>query len=208
MNHKGLLNELCQKKGWNTPSYETKRTGGQDHQPVFTSVVTVGDMTSSLPGRGSTIKEAEQESAFIFLSSLNGEKIERVSNPDRKTIHIKPVPFDVKHVMMIDGENLQKLVDKIPPERERQVIVYYSKHHPLANRTVANHVIKKIAPCTRADGCDIFMSMDTTRIPYDYPNVEKITIFSRDKFAGAVADNAPAFFGSKIIVDHDVNYEC
>lgn len=242
MSYKSVLHELCQKRGWGVPRYQTKRSGGRDHEPIFESLVTCGSMKAKLPGVGKNVREAEQEAAFLFLSTLNKEKVDESPQTSRlisssstesnfsvstdsgsstieeksgllswkslreDVVYLHPAPSDVKHIMMIDGENLQKLVDKIPPKQGRQVILYLSKHHPLAVRDVATHVIKKIAPCTRQDGCDIFMTMDIINLAREYPNVRQITIYSRDKFAAAVADNAPSFFGSKILVNHDVYF--
>ena len=49
------------------------------------------------------------------------------------------------------------------------------------------------------------MAMYIMTLPSTFVNVKEITIFSRDKFAAAVADNAPEFWPD-IAVHHRVDY--
>ena len=65
-NYKGKVNELCQRKAWGFPDYETVWRAGPDHRPIFASVVTVNGRTYEGEPR-STKKDAEQSAALAAL---------------------------------------------------------------------------------------------------------------------------------------------
>jgi len=209
-NWKGKLQEFGQQRGWQLPKYITSRVDGEDHRPVFrTELKFYGCVFKET---GGSKKESEQNAAkrmFEYMDSAFGASYlssNEISDPeyDSEEQELKREDVDqqdvesITHVMMIDGENLQTLVHEIRPTEGVQLIVYFSKHHHLARTKYKRHVIKRVSPCTRADGCDIYMAMDIMTMPSEYPNLREITVFSRDKFAAAVADNAPAFWGSDI----------
>jgi hypothetical protein len=208
-NYKGSLNVFAQKRGWEPPKYVTTRTGdGPDHEPVFECTVSVHGMISR-ENKGPSKKKAEQKAARSLYRALNSERSmyrssEKVQIPERDC----PIPLEneVKEVVMIDGENLQKLVEQIPYVPSRQIIVYFSKNHHMAEYKEPGYVLKRISPCTRSDGCDIFMAMDIMTINSQFPNVNQIIIMSRDKFASAVADNYMAFWNGVEVV-HEATWK-
>lgn len=216
-NWKGLLNELTQKQRLKAPEYGTIKVGGDDHCPTFKSICRVGFINRS--GQGTNKKEAEQNAAYnvyecFALGKLGGmgeselvdinesSSNEKTEYEDEKVIANKK---DIEEVVIIDGENLPKVIDTIPYNDKRQIIIYFSKNHHLVGYKEPKYVIKRISPCTRIDGCDIYMAMDTMTIKEEFPNAKKIIIMSRDKFASAVADNFPSFF-SGINVTHKVSW--
>jgi hypothetical protein len=95
---------------------------------------------------------------------------------------------------MIDTENLPKIVSSIKSFPHRQIIAYLSKNHHLVESTFPKHVIQRVSPSTRPDGCDILMAMDCMNLPAEFPKLSEIWIMSRDKFASAVVDNFNVFF--------------
>jgi len=103
-------------------------------------------------------------------------------------------PENVKDIVMIDGENLPNIVENFDYNPNRQVFLYCSKHHHLCEKKLKPHIILKISPCTRPDGCDNFMVMDIIEMPKNYINVKKITIFTKDKFASCIVDNFYSFY--------------
>lgn len=72
---KTRLQELCQEKRGNTPSYRLLEQAGPDHDPLFTVAVFLGDDELAV-GRGASKKEAEQEAAAAAIGvveSVTGE---------------------------------------------------------------------------------------------------------------------------------------
>ncbi len=70
-NSKSALQELLQGRGKAAPSYLTAKSGGSDHEPVFTSAVKVrGEVLGR--GTGSNKADAEREAAAQALEALEG----------------------------------------------------------------------------------------------------------------------------------------
>ena len=78
-NFKGLVNELCQRRQWDQPIYETVRVAGPDHNPVFTSVVTVNGQEYQGEPRTNK-KDAEQSAALAVLRVISPELIPAADN--------------------------------------------------------------------------------------------------------------------------------
>ena len=148
MNFKGKLNELYPQ---DPPQYETK-VAGDPHNPRFSSRITHHGVILAVSDQASSKKAAEQQAAKIALERLTGGKAALSRTP----------PARVTRVLMIDGENLQKLVHEIPRQENTQVFVYFSKNHHLARVNVPEYATRVISPCTRTDGCDIFLDEAAT----------------------------------------------
>ena len=70
-NSKSALQELLQGRGKAPPSYLTAKSGGTDHEPVFTAAVKVrGEVLGR--GTGSNKADAEREAAAEALEALEG----------------------------------------------------------------------------------------------------------------------------------------
>lgn len=190
-NYKGQLNELCQKKGWDRPYFDTKQIGGESHQPIFESTVIVNDF-DHISCKGNTKKLAEHGAAKLLLNEILKLKTEH--NEKSKNIDT---------IVMIDGENLHKIVHDISDDDNIQKIIYLSKHHHSVNMELEDTTIKKISPSTRQDGNDYFMAMDMIKMPEKYPNVKRIIIYTRDKFGSVIVDNMKYFYPN-IEVLHEV----
>lgn len=70
---KTALQSVCQSSNQETPKYETIRTDGTDHEPVFDSSVS-WDGRFLGRGRGGNKKSAEQAAALAALQVLSEEK--------------------------------------------------------------------------------------------------------------------------------------
>lgn len=69
-NYKSLLLEYCQAKKWEQPVYELVKEQGPGHKKTFTVSVTVkNDVLGE--GKGSRLKQAEQQAAKVALQYLN-----------------------------------------------------------------------------------------------------------------------------------------
>ncbi|KAI5443651.1 double-stranded RNA-binding protein 6 [Lathyrus oleraceus] len=68
--YKNKLQELCQKKSWCLPVYDTTRAG-PPHNPLFTTTVTVNSIpfTSSTPSR--TLKLSQNDAAFLAFNHFS-----------------------------------------------------------------------------------------------------------------------------------------
>lgn len=216
VNYKGKLNEYCQKEKWGSPHYDTVKIGELHNTSLFVSTITLRDGTVVSGNQASSKKLAEQyaaSEALYLLSSFSEIESFETSpllfpmlnqiQPDAMVL--PPCPFDVTEIAMIDAENLPNLVKEMKYNSHLQIIAYYSKNHHMAYIELPNHIEKKLSPCTRSDGCDIFMAMDIMNLPYEYNNLKKIVIYSRDKFAAAVADNFNTFF-PEIEIRHEAFY--
>lgn len=69
-NAKSALQEILQAEG-KAPSYNCRRSGGPEHEPVFTAEVSVGG-TALGRGKGSSKSNAEREAAAQALEALEG----------------------------------------------------------------------------------------------------------------------------------------
>jgi hypothetical protein len=177
-NYKSKLFELCMKNSLSMPIYEYDKIG-LDHKPSFKSILKLGEhMVESSYCASKSL--ADQESSKLMLDKLT-------STVDNYILE----PHSIKIIIMIDGENIHSIPNYTS---NTQIYYYVSKLSPLVNKDLPSYIIKCISPSTRSDGCDIYMTMDIMNMPYRYPNLEKIYIVSRDKFAGCVVDNFPAFF--------------
>ncbi len=72
MNDKGVLQELCQKRGFEHPVYSSVSSEGADHCRTFTQRVTViwEGRTISKTGQARSKKEADKSAARAMLEYL------------------------------------------------------------------------------------------------------------------------------------------
>ncbi|KAK7315553.1 hypothetical protein VNO77_34106 [Canavalia gladiata] len=61
---KTKVQELCQRRSWNLPEYATSREG-PDHNPRFSSTVTVNGFSFSSPSPTRTAKQAQNDAAML-----------------------------------------------------------------------------------------------------------------------------------------------
>ena len=70
-NAKSALQEMLQGRGKSAPSYSTAKSGGTEHEPVFTAAVEVRGRVLGR-GTGSSKADAEREAAAQALEALGG----------------------------------------------------------------------------------------------------------------------------------------
>ncbi|CAK8533038.1 unnamed protein product [Lathyrus sativus] len=87
--YKNKLQELCQKKSWRLPVYDTTRAG-PPHDPLFTTTVTVNSVpfTSSTPSR--TLKLSQNDAAFLAFNHFSEQN--PVSSPFLPNLAAFPQP--------------------------------------------------------------------------------------------------------------------
>ncbi|XP_052111432.1 double-stranded RNA-binding protein 1 isoform X11 [Arachis duranensis] len=90
--YKTKVQELCQKRSWNLPDYETTRDG-PDHNPRFTAAVTVNGIRYETPSPCRNSKEAQNNAAMLAFEHLSSQQ-PSVINPS-------PPPFPPKPRLML-----------------------------------------------------------------------------------------------------------
>lgn len=69
--YKNMLQELCQKNGYELPVYKTEKVAGPMHPPIFLSTVTVNGTEFTAMQTFNAIKPAEHAAAKLALESLS-----------------------------------------------------------------------------------------------------------------------------------------
>ncbi|XP_057740817.1 double-stranded RNA-binding protein 1-like isoform X2 [Arachis stenosperma] len=90
--YKTKVQELCQKRSWSLPEYETTRDG-PDHNPRFTAAVTVNGIRYETPSPCRNSKEAQNNAAMLAFEHLSSQQ-PSVINPS-------PPPFPPKPRLML-----------------------------------------------------------------------------------------------------------
>jgi dsRNA-specific ribonuclease len=62
--YKSKLQELCQQRAWELPTYESSRQG-QAHNPRFLATVTVNNISFHSPSPSNTSKKAQNDAAKL-----------------------------------------------------------------------------------------------------------------------------------------------
>ena len=173
--NKSLLNIHCQKKGISTPTYKTRRIGGDDHNPLWISIVTIqdGDNIKQFIGMPSKSKKlAEFSSAKQATQELSKEiNNENVNVDVNVNVDINTnVDINQKIGIFIDIENkhnmVQDLIHKLKTETnftgakhtDIDIYAFASEDHPsflkLQKQDISPvHLLE--VPSRRKDGADI-----------------------------------------------------
>jgi hypothetical protein len=199
---KNKLQEYYQKLGLSNPVYNTVRVGGEDHVPVFTSVVTLEDGTK-IPGvEASNKKMAEMSAAEEALKSLvskldtkvRTKKVtaggEFIPRPSFTKVRLSP---SSKIGVFIDGENLPnfatELVERIEEELQEDLDIFYfiGEHHHNLEKVLPDRVKRIISASSRPDGTDtciqLHVGVALVNETYDH-----YIIATRDHFGGSLVD--------------------
>ncbi|XP_061371688.1 double-stranded RNA-binding protein 4-like isoform X3 [Gastrolobium bilobum] len=79
--YKTKVQELCQKKSWSLPEYETTREG-PDHNRRFTSTVTVNGVPFHSPSPCRTVKESQNTAAMLAFNHFSQPNPNPNPNPN------------------------------------------------------------------------------------------------------------------------------
>ncbi|MED6145333.1 HLA class II histocompatibility antigen, DR beta 4 chain, variant 2 [Stylosanthes scabra] len=91
--YKTKVQELCQKRSWSLPEYETTRDG-PDHNPRFTAAVTVTGIRFETQSPCRSSKEAQNNAAMLAFQHLS-------SQPPPSFINPSPPPFPPKPKLVL-----------------------------------------------------------------------------------------------------------
>ncbi|MBL6665230.1 MAG: ribonuclease III [Rickettsiales bacterium] len=64
------LQEIVQGKTKKLPTYDTKKIGGTDHEPIFTSIVTLPETNQTFEAQGNSKKEAQKNASKLALEGI------------------------------------------------------------------------------------------------------------------------------------------
>lgn len=185
---KSLLQELCIKKG--VKSVYTSVQTGPSHSPTWNSDVKLqfqDQETKTFSGEPSgTKKESESsaaESAITYLESCG---------PGTGVVSASDITLSVKTALLVDVENLPKLISELPViYGSFTIYAFVGEHHPLVGANFcqkkAHTEIKIISPSSRPDGTDTCMQLHVGWFLRDNA-YDAYLIGTRDHFGGSLVD--------------------
>jgi hypothetical protein len=89
--YKNKLQELCQKKAWKLPEYETKREG-PPHDARFSTTVTVNSIPFTPPTESRTIKLSQNDAAMLAFNHFSQQQQNPISSPFLPNLSTFPQP--------------------------------------------------------------------------------------------------------------------
>jgi hypothetical protein len=190
---KTALQELLQRRGSTLPRYETRRVGGEDHAPLFSSRVRVDGLETIVDGVGSSKRAAEAcaaEMALRLLRSVGAtERVRRSAWTVEESASVRPItpplapdaPADAEEVaaspimppladervvLWIDGENLPRDLARTVtswPDASLAVRCVVGPRHALAAEDHAHAADVVVAQTLHRDGADVALAMLVAR---------------------------------------------
>lgn len=173
---KNRLQEWCQHNGYSLPVYESTQTG-PPHRPIWKSMVYVLQDMKFSGDDCATKSLAEASAATKALSNIIPLKTPA-----------SPVMVKKKTALLVDVENLPKLISQLPSFEGPMVIyAFIGKHHPLASINYSSEVNVILSPSTRPDGTDTCMQVYVGKMLCEH-RYEFYLIATRDHFGAALVD--------------------
>lgn len=181
---KNSLQELCQKRGYGIPKYSSSQTGSH-HQPVWVSSVETnipeGSAIFHTNEGHPTKKGAEEDAAYKALSCICSE--------DASSVTISTAFVKYKTVLLVDVENLPKLISQLPLfVGPMDIMAFVGEHHPLSETDFGPHVVKIISPSTRPDGTDSCLQVCVGFLLAKSSEYDMYLIATRDHFGSSLVD--------------------
>jgi hypothetical protein len=188
---KNTLQEYCQiTKGSNNdlPSYDTRQTGGEPHNPIWTSYVRVfGKRYKGKPASSKT--EAENNAARMALDEL---RISYGKQTAPKTLieklNIKDQSED-DVCILLDLENKPKILPvlEISDLKDISVYIFASKNSGVLSKISSDKFEVIVVPSTRKDGADIALTMYCTKFLLE-KKYSKYIIITGDHFGHSLVE--------------------
>lgn len=162
--------------------YETMRTGGTDHLPMFTSKVYVNRKCEGVSSPCNSKTAAEQDAASKAIINLRIDEKKEVKK------EVKRIDSDVKNTwILIDLENAAQGAKDIEAGKNVSIMGFLRFDHQLD--LMRFHFKVELAHSAHKDACDIFMSLKAAEI-LTHPTklCQKLILVSHDHFAHALKD--------------------
>lgn len=145
--YKNKLQEKFQKRGKSLPKYYTIQRGDK-YNPVWISEVELYDGMRIIGSLCKRKIDAENSAAMNALKEI--KECETMIKND----------YDVSRtVMLIDIENMPKIIDELGETKYMEIYGFVGEHHCLANKKYGEKVNKIISPSNRKDGTDTCMQV-------------------------------------------------
>ena len=90
--YKTKVQELCQRRSWSLPEYKLTRDG-PDHNPRFTSTVTVNGLRFETPSPCRTSKEAQNNAAMLAFEHFSQPPSPSPPPPPNPKLMLRPKPM-------------------------------------------------------------------------------------------------------------------
>ena len=200
-NSKNKLQELFQYNQLPLPTYICERRGGNDHAPLWTSIVTLHD-GRQFEGNVSTNKaQADISAADIALLHINSNQATPITKRICTDGSYENYQFNLlaslkisepttigKCAILVDVENLPRFIESISDKLPNfTVYAFIGEHHCLSHKEFPLGVIKILSPSTRSDGTDscmqVYTGMLLTQEAYD-----NYIIVTRDHFGSTLVE--------------------
>ena len=189
LNPKNELQMIFQKQKQTLPTYDTKRVGGADHMPIFSSTVRLCDGREFMGDNQLSKTIAEMRAAEIALPFAVIKEDYRPEGGMSETKNSPKMSMTDHIIILIDLENRPNATDELCKAIDVfsvNIIEYLSKNSPLVNSPVYSGVVRKIVPSSRKDSSDIGMILDIAF--YFSQNPKKLIIVTGDHFGDTVVE--------------------
>jgi dsRNA-specific ribonuclease len=153
--YKNKLQEFCQQYQLETPVYDTKRCGGEDHCPQFSTNVRVGLMGVFGTTHGSK-KEAENSAAAALWSTL-------IKEEKKKVRELRLLTHTYIYIDLENKPNISADILRLTKTINASFIGYASKGHPTLKkaREINDYrfTVKEISS-NHSDAADFAIAID------------------------------------------------
>lgn len=188
-NPKNQLQEFLVKITKEYPKYETKRVGGQDHDPRWQSTVFFG--SQSLTGSVETNKRKAEEAVSKKWFDVYSNKYQEIKeDPKQESVFFpSTLPDDIKnmdHIIIADLENRPDVVNFTT--NINTILVGVVGHcHNLSAKHLPG-VVKCVIKSSVKDAADHALSFITGMLATHFTTEQKVYIVSKDHFAQVVVE--------------------
>lgn len=185
MSAKNQLQEIYQKKGVESPIYETTRVGGEAHTPEFRSTVTLHDDHKFESDIFSKKKDAEKNAAAKALLYVQGI-VEKEEKAERKEFILREdvdIFLDMENKPLI-GEKIDKYIFS-SGEGEIKLQFFASSGHPTLRRIYERAEVIE-TPTAHKDGADVHIACALARL--DDNRAYNQIVITGDHFGYALVD--------------------
>jgi hypothetical protein len=188
MSSKNNLQEHCQKNKLDIPKYNTVRIGGDDHNPIWQSDLTVFNKTFTAQGK--TKKEAEQQVADAATKNIVNLKVTVDTSPtqysrSQKYNSINDIKFaHYDNIVLVDAEN-QDLDEKITDNKKTLFIMFAakntSKNWVFKFQELYNNTCIFLSECVGKDAADHLLTFYLGKLSVIAPD-KKYYVLTKDHY--------------------------
>lgn len=197
MSAKNKLQEYYQKRGEDLPKYETKRLGGDDHNPTWLSYL-------CLPGGKKFARMSNGKKKDIEML-IAEDALQALKMSKGMSLYTFNIPTSKRLAILVDIENCPKVLTQFKDVASVNIDLFgfLSEKHCLVRRykNISDSRLNVVyVPTGRQDGADIALTLAAGAI-LQANLYRSYIIISGDHFAAALADCIKGY--SRIASCHD-----